>query len=72
MLNLNVYYIKGQIGTSIPNRDPQVLSTSNMAQSLDQMEYDDDNVRLLLEEVDEDKSGLIDFEEFCGFLARVK
>lgn len=43
-----------------------------MAQSLGQMEYDDENVRLLLEEVDENKSGLIDFEEFCGFLARVK
>lgn len=39
---------------------------------LNQMEYDDENIRRLLEEVDEDKSGLIDFEEFCGFLARVK
>eukprot|EP00904_Undaria_pinnatifida_P002728 jgi/Undpi1/12456/HiC_scaffold_5.g02127.m1 len=36
------------------------------------MEYDDENVRLMLEELDEDKSGLIDFEEFCAFLARVK
>lgn len=39
---------------------------------LNQMEYDDESVRLLLEELDEDKSGSIDFEEFCSFLARVK
>lgn len=36
------------------------------------MEYDDDAARALLEELDEDKSGLIDFGEFCVFLARVR
>lgn len=36
------------------------------------MEYDETSARKLLEELDEDKSGLIDFQEFCAFIARVK
>ena len=36
------------------------------------MEYDDENARGLLGELDKDKSGLIDFDEFCTFLARIK
>lgn len=36
------------------------------------MEYDEPSARKLLEELDEDKSGLIDFQEFCAFIARVK
>lgn len=37
-----------------------------------QMEYDEQAARKLLEELDEDKSGLINFDEFCIFLGRVK
>lgn len=37
-----------------------------------QMDYDEASARKLLEELDEDKSGLIDFQEFCAFIARVK
>lgn len=37
-----------------------------------QMDYDEENARGLLEELDKDKSGLIDFDEFCTFLARIK
>ena len=36
------------------------------------MDYDETSARKLLEELDEDKSGLIDFQEFCAFIARVK
>lgn len=37
-----------------------------------QMDYDETSARKLLEELDEDKSGLIDFQEFCAFIARIK
>lgn len=37
-----------------------------------QMEYDETSARELLEELDGDKSGLIDFQEFCAFIARIK
>lgn len=36
------------------------------------MGFDEDSVRKLLVELDEDRSGLIDFEEFCTFIARIK
>ncbi|CAM9149964.1 unnamed protein product [Ectocarpus sp. 6 AP-2014] len=36
------------------------------------MEYDETSARELLEELDGDKSGLIDFQEFCAFIARIK
>lgn len=37
-----------------------------------QMNFDEDRALELLKEIDHDKSGLIDFEEFCAFLVRVK
>lgn len=37
-----------------------------------QMDYDETSARKLLDELDEDKSGLIDFQEFCAFIARIK
>ncbi|CAB1119188.1 unnamed protein product [Ectocarpus sp. CCAP 1310/34] len=36
------------------------------------MEYDETSARELLEVLDGDKSGLIDFQEFCAFIARIK
>lgn len=36
------------------------------------MDYDEEAAKKLLDELDEDKSGLVDFQEFCVFLARVK
>lgn len=37
-----------------------------------QMDYDETSARNLLAELDEDKSGCIDFQEFCIFIARIK
>ncbi|CAM9227512.1 unnamed protein product, partial [Discosporangium mesarthrocarpum] len=34
-------------------------------------DFDEVSAQKLLEELDEDKSGLIDFEEFCTFFARL-
>lgn len=40
--------------------------------TLMQMDYDETSARDLLKQLDEDDSGLIDFQEFCAFIARVK
>ncbi|CAM9798879.1 unnamed protein product, partial [Pylaiella littoralis] len=36
------------------------------------MDYDETSAKKLLADLDEDKSGYIDFQEFCAFIARIK
>lgn len=47
-------------------------SNNSYAANNTQLGYGDEAVQTLLDEMDQDKSGLVDFEEFCVFLARVK